>query len=176
MPVDDPDWKAACAEIGELVLLHSALDSQLNHILIEVLGLQSSAMLEPVVASLDMNRKIEILKRRAKHIDQLNWRKATSDYLELLEVIAGVRNTACHTPLVRNKDGFEFAPAAAGKLLKSIKLDKIKGTAKADRLNLTEIKKAIHWAEKALGSGENLIVNFKRLNAEFARRHGKPRQ
>lgn len=176
MPVDDPDWKDACADIGELVLLHSALDNQLNHILIEVLGLQSSVMLEPVVASLDMNRKIEILKRRAKHIDQPNWRKHTNDHLELLEGVARVRNAACHTPLVRNQNGFEFAPTAAGKLLKSIKVDKIKGIAKADRLNLTEVKKAIHWAEKALGDGENLIANFKKLNAEFAKRHGKSRQ
>jgi hypothetical protein len=36
MPVHEPEWKEACALIGEVALLYSALDHQLNLIVIEV--------------------------------------------------------------------------------------------------------------------------------------------
>jgi hypothetical protein len=53
MPVKEGKWKDACATVGELVLLYTALDHQLNHIIIEVMHLAPSPMLETVVATLD---------------------------------------------------------------------------------------------------------------------------
>jgi argininosuccinate lyase len=80
MPATDPKWRAACGEVGELVLLYTALDHQLNHVIIEVLNLAKSTMLETVVATLDPRQKVEMLKERAKHIRQLEWRKATQTH------------------------------------------------------------------------------------------------
>jgi hypothetical protein len=60
MPVKEGKWKDACATVGELVLLHTALDHQLNIIIIEVMHLTPSPMLEPVVSTLDPRQKIEM--------------------------------------------------------------------------------------------------------------------
>jgi DNA-binding XRE family transcriptional regulator len=72
-------FRAAYAVVGELVLLTTALDHQLNHILIQVLHLADSPMLEAVIATLDINRKIEMLKARAKHISSATWKKKSTD-------------------------------------------------------------------------------------------------
>src|SRR5260370_35977333 len=54
-PGDDGDarFRAAYGVVGELVLLATALDHQLNHVLIQVLHLVDSPMLEAVVATLE---------------------------------------------------------------------------------------------------------------------------
>jgi hypothetical protein len=167
MPATDPKWRAARGEVGELVLLYTALDHQLNHVIIEVLNLAKSTMLETVVATLDPRQKVEMLKERAKHIRQLEWRKATQTHADRLERVAKARNAACHTVLISKGEGFEFAPAAASKLLKSIKPQ----TAFTfDRLTLRTVTDAINLAEKALGGGENLITNFQKLNARLQER------
>ena len=54
------------AVVGELVLMASGLDALLNSVMVQVLNLGASAMLEPVVATLDPGEKIEILKKRAR--------------------------------------------------------------------------------------------------------------
>ena len=136
MPVHDPDWKEVCAVIGEVVLLYTALDHQLNRIVIEVMHLAPSPMLESVVATLDARQKIEMLKNRAGHIRQNDWKKALKTHADRLERVTKIRNAVCHTPLIpdKTKGGFEFAPAAASKLLKSVTiLDKNNYT--VDRLN-----------------------------------------
>jgi hypothetical protein len=78
-----------------------------------------------------------------------------------LERIAKVRNTTCHVPLVPNKKTgeFEFAPAAATKLLKSMTI-RSKVDYAADRLPLQDVKEAIERGGKALGGGEDILVNF----------------
>jgi hypothetical protein len=50
--------------VGELVMISSAIDHLLNNVLIEVLDLGGASLLEPVVATLDPPRKVEILKER----------------------------------------------------------------------------------------------------------------
>jgi hypothetical protein len=71
----DAGFRAAYGAVGELVLLATALDHQLNHVLIQVLHLADSPMLEGVVATLDAVRKIEMLKERSKFIAQARWQK-----------------------------------------------------------------------------------------------------
>jgi hypothetical protein len=170
MPATDPRWKAAFAEIGELVILYTALDHQLNHIIIEVLNLAKSTMLETVVATLDPRQKVEMLKERAKHIRGVEWRKATQTHADRVERVAKVRNAVCHTVLIRKGDGFEFAPAAAAKLLKSINPQ---SSATFERLSLGAVTDAIALGEKALGGGENLISNFVKLNARLQDRSSR---
>src|ERR1700747_2213882 len=86
--IADDKFRAAYAVVGELILLTTALDHQLNHVSMQVLHLTDSPMLESGVATLDMARKIEILKERSKHIAKVNWRKPVLDYLDKLERIS----------------------------------------------------------------------------------------
>jgi transcriptional regulator with XRE-family HTH domain len=167
----DSKFRAAYGVVGELVLITNALDHQINHVLIQILHLADSPMLETVVATLDMSRKLEMLKERSKHIAQANWRKPVLSYVDKLERVSKWRNIACHTPLIPDeKYGAVFAPAAAAKLLKSLQLGKEPTT---KRTPIAELKSAISLAESALGDGQNIIQNFQKMNAERVKRFGK---
>lgn len=163
-------FSAAYAVVGEIVLLATALDHQLNHVLMQILSLTDSPMLEAVVATLDIARKIEMVKARSKHIAQATWRKPVMAYIDMLERISKWRNIACHTPLIPDaKHGAVFAPTAAAKLLKN--LDVQDPTSR--RIPYSEMKAAIELGGAALGAGENLIENFKKMNEARATRYGK---
>jgi hypothetical protein len=166
MPVHDPDWKEACAVVGEVVLLYTALDTQLNHIVIEVMHLTHSAMLESVVATLDPRQKTEILKSRAKHIRQKDWQKALKTHADRLERVARIRNGVCHAPLIpgKVKGSFEFAPAAATKILKSVTFADAKNYS-LERMTIDQVRQIIPVAERALGDGENIRVNFAKIRS-----------
>lgn len=166
MPVKDQEWKDACSTVGELVLIYTALDHQLNRIIIEVMHLAPSPMLEAVVATLDPRQKVEMLKSRAVHVRQQDWRKAIKTHADRIERVAKIRNAACHTPIIPNKKhgGFEFAPAAASKLLKTMTL-RNKDDYDIERLTLQHLHEAIGLAERALGGGEDLLMNFAKVSA-----------
>jgi len=169
----DPDakFRAAYAVVGELVLMATALDHQLNHVLIQVLHLADSPMLESVVATLDMNRKVEMLKARSKYISNKTWQKALETYLDKLEKVLSWRNIACHTALIPDeKHGAVFAVAAAAKLLKSLQLGE-HPTAK--RIPISDLSPNIRLGESALFDGQELLHNFQILNAERAKRFPK---
>jgi hypothetical protein len=175
MPVKEGKWKDACASVGELVLLYSALDHQLNLIIIEVMYLAPAPMLEAVVATLDPRQKIEMLKSRAGHIRQPDWKKAIKTHADRLGRVAKMRNAACHTPMVQGKtDGrFEFAAAAATKLLKSMTV-RDKDDYTVDRLTLEHVQDAIALAEKALGDGQQILVSFAKIRSALdAKRSAK---
>jgi transcriptional regulator with XRE-family HTH domain len=166
----DAQFRASYSVVGELVLLATALDHQLNHVLIQVLHLLESPMLEAVVATLDTVRKIEMVKERSKYIAQSKWQKPVLTYVDKVERVSKWRNIACHTPLIPDeKHGAVFAPTAAAKLLKSLQLDK---DPVSKRIPIADLKSAIALAESALGEGLNLIENFQKLNAERKRRFG----
>jgi hypothetical protein len=150
------------------VLLTTALDHQLNHILIQVLHLAESPLLEAVVATLDMNRKTEMLKARAKHILNSTWQKALQTHLDKLEQISSWRNIACHTALIPDEEhGAVFVPTAAAKLLKNLQLGE---NPTSKKIPIAEFAAKIRLAESALFEGQVLIHNFERLNAERRRR------
>ena len=169
---DDRDarFRAAYRVVGELVLLATALDHQLNHVLIQVLHLLESPMLEAVIATLDIVRKIEMLKERSKFIAQSKWQKPVLSYVEKLERVSKCRNIACHTPLIPDeKHGAVLVPTAAAKLLKTLQLGK---EPVANRVPYVELQSAITLGESALADGLNLIHNFQRVNVERKRRFG----
>jgi hypothetical protein len=169
IPKNDTAFTASYATVGELVLIANALEHQLNHALMQVLHLTESPMLEPVIATLDVVRKIEMLKVRSKHIAQQGWRKPLTNYLDKLEIVWKWRNLACHTPLIPDpKHGAVFAPAAAAKLLKTLRLEE----SSVERTPVSKLRDAIALAERALGEGQNVIQNFQRLNAERDNRFG----
>jgi hypothetical protein len=165
--VKDPEWKEAYAVIGEVVLLATALDHQLNHVAIEVLHLIKSPLLEPVVATLDCSRKIEIVRGRIKHIPKQEWRKIVESYVGAIERILKVRNLVCHAPLVKTDDGFKFAPWAANKIWKSLDVENPKRVRGA---SWREVVEGISLAERTLAEGEVVLVNFKRVNAKWQAR------
>jgi transcriptional regulator with XRE-family HTH domain len=161
-------FRAAYGTVGELVLLATALDHQLNHVLILVLHLAESPMLEAVIATLDTVRKIEMLKERTKFITQTNWQKPVLSYVNKLERVSRWRNIACHTPLIPDDEhGAVFIVTAAAKLLKTLQL----GTGPVAK-PYAELRSAISLGETALSDGLNLIDNFKKLNAERKKRFG----
>jgi hypothetical protein len=162
----------ACAlSVGEIVLLHTALDTQLNHIVIDVMHLTHSTMLESVVATLDPRQKIEILKSRATHIKQKTWQKALKAHADRLEHVARIRNSVCHTPLVPNKmnGSLEFAPSAATKILKSMTIVDAKNY-RIDRMTIDRAREVIPLAERALGGGEQIRSNFAKIRSEMERK------
>jgi transcriptional regulator with XRE-family HTH domain len=169
--VQNARFRAAYAVVGELILITTALDYQLNHVLIQVLHLTDSPMLESVIATLELNRKIEMLKARARHIRQPAWRKAVLTHLDKLERISRWRNIAAHTALIPDDEqGAVFAPAAAAKLLRSFQVDE---EPLASRVPISDLRPIIKLAESALYEGQNIVQNFLKANAERARRFGK---
>jgi transcriptional regulator with XRE-family HTH domain len=161
-------FRAAYSVVGELVLLTTALDHQLNHVLIQILHLTDSPLLEAVVATLDMNRKVEMLKARAKHISNPAWQKALQTHLDKLEQISSWRNIACHTVLIPDEEhGAVFAPAAAAQLLKNLQLGE---NSTSKKIPITEFVPRIQFGESALFEGQVLIQNFERMNTERLKR------
>jgi len=141
------------------------LDYQLTGVVIEVMHLEESPMLETVVATLDSRQKIEMVKARARKLTSPDWQKALLDYVDKIERTNRVRNTAAHTALLPKKDGdgFEFAPAQASKILKSMKISGREYD--LQRVSIEDIKNAVPTAEQALGDGQVLMENFSRLRA-----------
>jgi transcriptional regulator with XRE-family HTH domain len=169
--VQNARFRSAYGVVGELILIATALDYQLNHILIQVLHLTESPMLESVIATLDLNRKVEMLKARSKHIQQPQWRNSVLSHLDKLERIYRWRNIAAHTALIPDdKHGAVFAPAAAAKLLKSLQVGEEPA---ANRIPVSDLKPVVKLAESALYEGQNIIKNFLKVNAEQRRRFSK---
>jgi transcriptional regulator with XRE-family HTH domain len=163
-------FRGAYGVIGELVLLASALDHQLNHVLIEVLPLVDSPLLESVIGTLDSVRKLEMLKTRSRHITQPRWRKPILSYVGKLETVSKWRNIAAHTPLIPDDEhDAVFVPTAAAKLLKTLRLD----NPVAHKIPIADLRSAITTAEAALGEGLNIIQNFRNINAARISRFGK---
>jgi hypothetical protein len=165
----DQEWKEAYAVVGEVVLLSTALDHQLNDVVIEALHLIRTPLLEPVVATLDCSRKIEILKGRIKHISKPEWRKGVESYLNAIERVMKVRNVVCHAPLVETSDGIKFVPWAANKALKLLDIEN--PNVPSGRTGWKEVVETVSLAERTLAQGEVLLTNFKRVNAKFQERN-----
>lgn len=158
MSITEEDWRTAHAEIGELVVLYTVLDHQLNHIVMGIARVAESPMVEAVIATLDPRQKIEILKARADHMQQADWKKGLKTHADRLERVARVRNMACHVPLVANeaKGILEFAPAAAVKLMKSMTIVSREDYS-VERQPVGRVKEAIELGQKAFGGGQYLI-------------------
>ncbi|MDB5596248.1 MAG: hypothetical protein JWM36_3209 [Hyphomicrobiales bacterium] len=158
--------KRAYAIVGELVMLASALDNQMNVVCITALGLDKTPMLEPVVASLDSARKVEILKALAQKISSPSWKKSLVDYAKAVEKVNRARNVAAHSLLEIDRGKAVLTSTAAAKLFKSIDLQK----KTVEKVALSHLEDGIRIAETTLHTGENVIANFEKADAEFKRR------
>ena len=164
--------REAFAVVGELVMISTALDFQLNRVLMTMLDLGESLLIEPVVATLEPARKVEILKARASHLPKNHWRKNVSKFCDHVDDVFRQRNIACHTPPVLEDGVWIFKPVAAAKLFK--KIDLIGKTVKPS--TIADFRAAIKTGETALGEGVTLVENFIRANAEMKRRKAARQQ
>jgi hypothetical protein len=163
---EEEEAQRAYAIVGELILIASALDNQLNRICISALSLTESPMLEPVVASLDSARKIEILKAYASNLTAMDWKKGLKAHAEAVEVVNRARNIAAHSVMSFRDGKITLHSPAAAKLLKSIDI----ASKTADRVDIQELAAAIKNGEVALGSGIDLLGKLERVAAEIAAR------
>jgi hypothetical protein len=153
--------EVAYAIVGELVLISNAVDVMLSHLLIELLSLENSPFLLPVVATLDSSRKLEILKLRAKHFED-DLKKEVIKLLKNMETVFVQRNIVCHTPPTFRNEEWLLSPIAAAKMLKNI--------SKQEHLPISEFKKAIALAESVLGESTMLVKKFQNMNIELKKR------
>lgn len=161
--------KEIYAVVGELVLIATALDTLLNSVIVEVLHLGSSPMIEPVVATLDPVRKIEILKERAPFIRNGDWKKRVTGFVSKAEIVFRRRNIACHMSAVLEDGKWTLTPVSAAKLLKHLDLEK----PKAKRFSFDDLKAAISTGEAAMAEGLAVVENFKRANAALAKKQAQ---
>lgn len=68
-----------------------------------------------------------------------------------------------------------FAPVAAAKLLKGLKLDTERRSGTVEKTPIEVLRRAIETSRQALALGEQIIKNFAAVNAERQRRHA-PRE
>jgi hypothetical protein len=155
-----------CEIIGRLILWLNALDMQLNKITIVALHLAKSAMLEPVVATLDVNRKIEILRARSNKISNVTWQKKLQSYLKAVEKVNATRNIAAHSSIVFENDEAVLFSNAFSKLIKSIDLNKNI----VSRTSIADLGIAIETAKKCFADGELVAQNFTRLQNQVSSR------
>lgn len=174
MPENDTVTTEAAARegyelVGELVLLTCLLDRQLSLLLIEVFHLGNAVAIEPMIATLDISRKIEILKERRKHIKAIDWKKTLEKYCDMLERVVKFRNIAAHSVPCFDGKEWTFRPNAAAKLLKNIDLD----SKKVKTIGVSELIPVIEVGREALQRGEGLLMNFRRVHEEYRKRHPK---
>jgi hypothetical protein len=165
------EFTKAYAIVGELVLISSALDHAITNVTIEVFGLMRTPLLEPIVATLDSRQKLELLKRRSKHISQQDWKRGIERFCDKCEAVSRVRNIVAHDPMSTDErtGGPVFKPYAAAKMLR----DLLPKEMRVEHTEIEECKQAIRKGEEALGLSQTLIQNFQRFNKEYQRRHGR---
>jgi hypothetical protein len=159
------------AVVGELVMISNAIDHLLNQVVIEACHLEKSPMLEPIVATLDPPRKIEILRSWAKHIiNDAEWEKGITSFCDKAESVYRQRNIVCHMTASLVGDTWTFKPTAAAKLLNKLDLE----NKTLNEFPFNDIKGAISKGEVTLGTGVDLLKKLERVNAERVRRRAIP--
>lgn len=167
----DAEAKRAYAVIGELMLTATMLDHQLNRICILFFSLTQAPMLEPLIASIDTVRKIEVLKLYASKLKKSDWSDNLKKHAKRVEAINRDRNTAAHSIMGFQGGKVIFYSAAATKLLKSIN----SARPAADYVDLAKLENAVLKGRETFASGENLLQNLERVEearAKFRARQG----
>src|SRR6516225_3718795 len=96
-------------------------------------------MIEPVVGTLDPVRKVEVLKERAPHIRNEEWKKRVTAFVSKTESVFRQRNIACHMPAVLENGKWTLTPVSAARVLKHLDLKQ----PKAKRFPVNDLKDAI---------------------------------
>lgn len=136
----------------------SELDRQLNEICVELLRLGESKMAEPVMASLDAARKIELLKARASHMTAPIWKSKVMEHARAVEKVNRERNNAAHSVLMFKGDTPVLAAISAAKLFKQLDL---KSKTVAPSATINSLKAALDHAERTHGGGVILLERLR---------------
>ncbi len=159
-----------CQGVGELVLLASAIDSQLTKAVIMACLITVTPLLEPIVAELDARTKIEILRAISKHIRQTDWSKGITKWAEKVEKVNSYRNIVAHHTVAMSDGGLILYSAQARKLLRSIKDSKL-----APPKNINEINKWVAAARETAGQGQTVLANLHKFTEKQANAKQKKR-
>lgn len=151
--------KHLCESVGEIILLTAAVDDQLNKIVILLLALKNSPMLEPLVATLDIARKIEILKIYGKRIEAQSWSKGFGGHADKIEKLNKIRNQAAHSTMIFIEGEAVLRQSAVAKMLKNMDLP----NKKIKNITIKDLKAGIELGEATIESGRVLIVNLESL-------------
>lgn len=160
--------KEAYATVGELILIANTLDHRLNKTVCVVLDLGDAAMLESVVATIDTNRKIEILKEWGKHFRSPDWRKTLTRFLGKVEDVMRERNVAAHSRLFSKGETWVLRSTAAAKVLKGLH-----GGETALEIPMAKLRGAISKGEAALAEFAAIHENFARVHAARRAKFGQ---
>ncbi|TAU80463.1 hypothetical protein ELI41_29595 (plasmid) [Rhizobium leguminosarum] len=131
--------------------------------MIDVLALDRTPNLMPVVATLDPARKVEILKAHLRHMPDGVWRKELKKYVEAVEASNRARNICGHSMLIERDGEILLASNAAAKLFKGLN----RQTKTIDRVSIDDIRGDIKRAQEAFYHGEIVRENFARFADEF---------
>ena len=160
--------REAYATVGELILIANTLDHRLNKTVCVVLDLGDAAMLEGVIATIDTNRKIEILKEWAKHFRNADWRKTLTGFLGKVEDVMRERNVAAHSRLFSKDETWVLRGTAAAKVLK-----RLHGGETALEIPMARLRGAISKGEAALAQFDAIHENFARVHAARRAKFGQ---
>lgn len=144
----------------------SLLDNQMAEILIDVLTLNRTPNLLPVVATLDPARKVEILKANLRHMPEGIWRKELKSYVAGVEAANRARNICGHSMLIERDGKILLASNSAAKLFKGLN----KETKTIERVEIDTIRLDIRKAEETFQHGMTVRENFERFAEEFRSR------
>jgi hypothetical protein len=151
--------KEACTIVGELMFRVAALDDQLNRICAMANGLRPTATIEALCASIDLPRKVEILRALAKKMNKPDWRDAIKRHADAVEKINRVRNIAAHSVLVFERGEAVLHSSALAKLLNRVNLP-----AKTyERVTVKSLVQACKDAQDCLANGDTVLLNLEQF-------------
>jgi len=157
-----------CQGVGELVLLASAIDSQLTKAVIMACSLIVTPLLEPIVAELDARTKIEILRARSKHIRQTDWSKGIKKWTKKVEEVNGHRNIVAHHQVAMGNGELILYSPQARKLLRMIGDSEL-----TPARNVNDINKWVVAARETAGHGKIVLANLQKFTEKTAKRQVK---
>lgn len=156
--VEKKEMQIFCQGVGELVLLASAIDSQLTNAVIMACSLTVTPLLEPIVAELDARTKIEILRARSKHIRATAWSKGITKWTKKVEDVNRYRNNVAHHLVVMGNGELILYSPQARKLLKRISDSK-----PTPARNINDINKWVEAARETAGQGQTVLANLQKF-------------
>jgi hypothetical protein len=155
------------AAVGELVLWANAVDDQLNRVLMLMLVLPEHPSIEPIVAQLDVRAKTEMVKKRARLIEEDNdWRRAILSWIKDAEKVGTHRNVVAHHQLRFEGDEPVLFSSQLTKLLATLTRE----LTFQPRNGLPEILQWIEHAKTTFDEGKNVQSNLERFAQEARNR------
>jgi hypothetical protein len=162
----DAEMRTFCEAVGELVLWASAIDAQLTKAVIRACSLTETPMLEPIIAELGVQTKVQILQTRSDLIKPVAWSEGIKKWVAKAKEVHENRNKVAHQQVAVSDGKLILHSAQARKLLKGIK--DLKPT---PAKTLNDIHRWVEDARNAYGQGQNVLLNLDRFAKEMAARH-----